>query len=75
MEILGKSDFTKQSNCMDVTKNLPQHQIKNSDTLLTIENPTSETVHKFYANQDFYKYALDITRGIPTKLPPRQRIV
>ncbi len=30
--ILGKSDFVKQLNRMDVTKNRSQHQIKNGDT-------------------------------------------
>ena len=33
--ILGKSDFVKQLNRMDVTKNRSQHQIKNRDILLT----------------------------------------
>ena len=33
--ILGKSDFVKQLNRMDVTKNRSQHQIKNGDILLT----------------------------------------
>lgn len=73
--ILGKNDFTKQRNCMDITKNRPQHQTKNGDILLTIGKPTYETVHKLYANQDFYKYALNITRGISSKVPPRQHIV
>ena len=33
--ILGKSDFTKRLNRMDVTKNRSQHQIKNGDVILT----------------------------------------
>lgn len=33
--ILGKSDFVKRCNRMDVTKNRSQHQIKNVDILLT----------------------------------------
>lgn len=33
--ILGKSDFVKSCNRMDVTKKRPQHQIKNGDILLT----------------------------------------
>lgn len=33
--ILGKSDFVKRCNRMDVTKNRSQHQIKNGDILLT----------------------------------------
>ena len=33
--ILGKSDFVKRCNRMDVTPNRSQHQIKNGDVLLT----------------------------------------
>lgn len=33
--ILGKSDFVKRCNRMDVTPNRSQHQIKNGDILLT----------------------------------------
>ena len=33
--ILGKSDFTKRLNRMDVTENRSQHQIKNGDIILT----------------------------------------
>ena len=33
--ILGKSDFVKRMNRMDVTPNRSQHQIKNGDILLT----------------------------------------
>ena len=33
--ILGKSDFVKRLNRMDVTPNRSQHQIKNGDILLT----------------------------------------
>ena len=33
--ILGKSDFVKRCNRMDVTPNSSQHQIKNGDILLT----------------------------------------
>lgn len=33
--ILGKSDFVKHCNRMDVTPNRSQHQIKNGDILLT----------------------------------------
>ena len=32
--LLGKSNFTKKLNHMDVTKNRPQHQIKNGDIIL-----------------------------------------
>ena len=33
-ELLGKSNFTKKLNHMDVTKNRSQHQIKNGDIIL-----------------------------------------
>ena len=33
--LLGKSNFTKKLNHMDVTKNRSQHQIKNGDIILT----------------------------------------
>ena len=33
--LLGKSDFIKKMNRMDVTPNRSQHQIKNGDILLT----------------------------------------
>jgi len=33
--MLGKSDFGKRLNRMDVTPNRSQHQIKNGDILLT----------------------------------------
>ena len=33
--LLGKSDFAKKLNRMDITKNRSQHQIKNGDIILT----------------------------------------
>lgn len=33
--LLGKNNFTKKLNHMDVTKNRSQHQIKNGDIILT----------------------------------------
>ena len=33
--LLGKNNFTKKLNNMDVTKNRSQHQIKNGDIILT----------------------------------------
>ena len=33
--LLGRSNFTKKLNHMDVTKNCSQHQIKNGDIILT----------------------------------------
>ena len=59
--ILGKSDFMKRCNRMDVTKNRSQHQIKNGDILLTMGKPAYESVHEFDDDQEFYKYALGIT--------------
>ena len=50
--ILGKSDFTKRLNRMDVTANRSQHQIKNGDIILTyigmlcMGKPYFEAVHE-----------------------------
>ena len=38
--LLGKSNFTKKLNHMDVTKNRSQHQIKNGDIIL-VHFPTA----------------------------------
>ena len=78
--ILGKSDFVKRCNRMDVTKNRSQHQIKNGDILLTyiglltMGKPAYESVHEFSDDPDFYKYASGITRSIPSKETLRQRM-
>ena len=78
--ILGKSDFVKRCNRMDVTKNRSQHQIKNSDILLTytglltMGKPAYKSVHEFDDDQEFYKYALGITRSIPSEETLRQRM-
>lgn len=78
--ILGKSDFVKRCNRMDVTKNRSQHQIKNGDILLTyigllaMGKPAYESVHEFDDDQEFYKYALGITRSIPSEETLRQRM-
>ena len=59
--LLGKSDFAKKLNRMDVTKNRSQHQIKNGDVLLTyiglltMGKPAYESVHEFDDDPDFYK--------------------
>lgn len=58
---------------MDVTKNRSQHQIKNGDILLTyiglltMGRPAYEAVHEFDDDQEFCKYALGITRSIPSE--------
>ena len=50
--ILGKSDFTKRLNRMDVTEKRSQHQIKNGDIILTyigmlcMGKPYFEAVHE-----------------------------
>lgn len=78
--ILGKSDFVKQSNRMDVTPNRSQHQIKNGDVFLTyigmlcMGKPAFEAVHEFDDDKKFYQYALGITRSIPSEETLRQRM-
>lgn len=78
--ILGKSDFVKRCNRMDVTPNRSQHQIKNGDILLTyigqlcMGNPQYEAVHEFDDDKEFYQYALGITRAIPSEETLRQRM-
>jgi len=65
--ILGKSDFVKNCNRMDVTENHSQHQIKNGDILLTylgmlcMGKPDFVSVHDMEDDPDFYKMALGIT--------------
>ena len=78
--ILGKSDFIKKLNRMDVTKNRSQHQIKNGDILLTyigmlcMGKPYFEAVHEMDDDKDFYQAALGITRSIPSEETLRQRM-
>lgn len=78
--ILGKSDFVKRCNRMDVTPNRSQRQIKNGDVLLTyiglltMGKPVYESVHEFDDDPDFYKYALGIARSIPSEETLRQRM-
>ena len=78
--LLGKSDFVKKLNRMDVTKNRSQHQIKNGDILLTylgmlcMGKPYFEAVHEMDDDKEFYKAALGITRNIPSEETLRQRI-
>lgn len=78
--ILSKSDFVKRCNRMDVTPNRSQHQIKNGDILLTyigmlcMGKPQYQAIHQMDDDQEFYKYALGITRSIPTEETLRQRM-
>ncbi len=78
--ILSKSDFVKRCNRMDVTPNRSQHQIKNGDILLTyigmlyMGKPQYQAGHQMDDDQEFYKYALGITRSIPIEETLRQRM-
>lgn len=78
--ILGKSDFVKRCNRIDVTKNRSQHQIKNGDILLTyigmlcMGKPQYSSVNEMNDDPEFYKYALGITRSIPSEETLRQRM-
>ena len=78
--LLGKSDFIKKLNRMDVTSNRSQHQIKNGDIVLTylgmlcMGKPYFEAVHEMDDDKDFYKVALGITRSIPSEEMLRQRM-
>ena len=78
--LLGKSDFIKKLNRMDVTANRSQHQIKNGDIILTylgmlcMGKPYFEAVHEMDDDKDFYKAALGITRSIPSEETLRQRM-
>lgn len=78
--MLGKSEFVKKLNRMDVTANRSQHQIKNGDILLTylgllcMGKPQFESVHEMDDDKAFYKLALGITRTIPSEETLRQRM-
>ena len=78
--LLGKSDFIKKLNRMDVTSNRSQHQIKNGDIVLTylgmlcMGKPYFEAVHEMDDAKNFYKTALGITRSIPSEETLRQRM-
>jgi transposase DDE domain len=61
--ILGKSDFTKRLNHIDVTENRSQHQIKNGNIILTyigmlcMGKPYFEAVHEMDEDKAFYQAA------------------
>ena len=65
--LLGKSDFAKKLNRMDVTNNRSQHQIKNGDIILTyigmlcMGKPYYEAVHEMDDDKEFYQATLGIT--------------
>lgn len=58
--IIGKSNFTKRLNHMDVTEKHSQHQIKNSDIvliyigMLCMGKPYFEAVNEMDDNKAFY---------------------
>ena len=78
--LLGKSDFAKKLNRMDVTQNRSRHQIKNGDIILTyigmlcMGKPYFEAVHEMDDDKAFYQAALGITRSIPSEETLRQRM-
>ncbi len=78
--ILGKSNFVKRCNRMDVTPNRSQHQIKNGDILLSyigmlcMGKPQFQAVHEMDDDRDFYKSALGIAYNIPSEETLRQRM-
>ena len=78
--LLAKSNFVKKLNCMDVTQNRSQHQIKNGDIILTyigmlcMGKPCFEAVHEMDDDKAFYQTALGITRSIPSAETLRQRM-
>ncbi|MBQ1571630.1 MAG: IS1380 family transposase [Clostridiales bacterium] len=78
--MLGKSDFVKKCNRMSISKKRSQPQIKNGDILLTQigllcqGKPAYDNVNEFHDDPDFYKYALGITREIPSSATLRQRL-
>lgn len=78
--MLGKSNFVKNCNKISVSKKRSQPQIKNGDILLTQigllcqGKPAYDNVNEFHDDPDFYKYALGITREIPSAATLRQRL-
>ena len=78
--ILGKSNFVKRLNRMNVSKKRSQHQIKNGDVLLTyigmlcMGKPQFDAVREMEDDPDFYKYALGVAYKIPSEETLRQRL-
>ena len=60
--LLGKSDFIKKLNRMDVTSNRSQHQIKNGDIVLTylgmlcMGKPYFEAVHEMDDDKEYMQW-------------------
>lgn len=78
--ILGKSNFVKRLNRMDVSQKRSQRQIKNGDVLLTyigmlcMGKPQFDAVREMEDDPDFYKYALGVAYKIPSEETLRQRL-
>ena len=75
--LLGKSDFAKKLNRMDITKNRSRHQIKNGDIILTyigmlcMGKPYFEAVHEMDDDKAFYQAAL----ALPGAFHPKKLFV
>ena len=69
--ILGKSNFVKRCNRMDVTPNRSQHQIKNGDILLSyigmlcMGKPQFQAVHEMDDGEEAFEYG--VSRNMQTR--------
>ena len=78
--MLGKSDFVKRCNRIPVEPKRSETQIKDGDILLTYigllcQGKTAfEDIREMQDDPDYYKYALGITRAIPSPETARQRM-
>lgn len=78
--MLGKSDFVKRCNRIPVDKKRSEPQIKDSDILLTYigllyqAKTQYDAVNEMKDDLEYYKYALGITRSIPSAETLRQRM-
>ena len=78
--MLGKSDFVKRCNRIPVDKKRSEPQIKDGDILLTYigllcqAKTQYDAVNEMKDDPEYYKYALGITRSIPSAETLRQRM-
>ena len=78
--LLGKSNFIKKCNNMKVSEKRSEPQIKNGDILLSYigllcQGKTAfEDIREMQEDPEFYKYALGITRKLPSAETLRQRM-
>lgn len=78
--MLGKSEFVKRCNRIPVDKKRSEAQIKDGDILLTYigllcQGKTQyEAVNEMKDDPEFFKYALGVTRSIPSAETLRQRM-